>query len=220
MARRAKIDEVTATAYHEAGHGFTAWRFRRPIRSLTIIPSGTAAGEIQNDPDEDLVHTVRVWELMAHAGCPVVFETPSPEDLQAVLDGIARCLAGPVAQDIVEGHRDQRKTTRFYRQCARGGDRDLSDAYRYARALCQGDDQEADALVEWLQRRTHRLLSMDWAVVEQLAAALLKHRYLDGPKAEAVCQEAAAAKWRDTSSPDAERLLDAMLASVSTSTGG
>jgi len=177
--------ERWATAYHEAGHVVAFWQLHRPIESVTIVPGVGSLGRVTNEPDEDLVQTVRTARFS-----PSSWRTFSPGDVGAVLDGIIRCLSGPLAEF---------RYRKVQVWLPRSDCDDLREARMYARALagCADDDGdwgdlegECAALLEWSELRTERLIGAHWGSVACVARALYRKKTLSGEEAFDLCVRA------------------------------
>lgn len=154
------------TAVHEAGHAGVARALGRSVHKITIEPDGEAYGRCVSPPfaksfDPDLAH----------------FDARTRRRLE---DEIMIMLGGQIAQARVDP--DEARVL-F------GGAADLESATELAR-YASGDDDEADAYVEWLRHRAFRIVwnQVWWGAIESLASALLEVPTMNAAQARAALQ--------------------------------
>ena len=142
------LDAVTA--YHESGHAVAASMLGRPFTRVSIQPDGITLGRCS-------------------------FRRPGPwfrpevkmtrRTRERIEERIVISLAGPHSQTRFTGEFDEL-----------GAREDFGRALELAEHVTGGDDEESRAYVEWLTRRTVRLMRQPqfWPAVESLAGALLE----------------------------------------------
>jgi hypothetical protein len=137
-------------AFHEAGHAEVGWRVGLWPRSITIAPSGDAAGHVDHKLG------IAAAEL----------EYRSPHRLMgAVTKNIMVSLAGEIAQ-----RRYDPRSVRRYQ-----GRSDRLNAAHLAAAI-GADGKEATALLRWLAIRTEKVVGGHWRFIELVAQALVIER--------------------------------------------
>lgn len=165
-------EQLRLTAHHEAGH-FVAglvWGGDVHRGSATIRPEGDFLGHVRpgflHSP-EDLAETMR----LAGASSPGLRETL----VRIAHDMIRFLLAGHAAESILLGHREHPLDVT---------DGDVEDARRYVAAAYESDPRGVDDdYVLCLEfGRARRFLRREWARVEVVARALLRHETIEGEK--------------------------------------
>jgi hypothetical protein len=155
-------------AFHEAGHAVVGWRVGLWPRTISIAPSGDAAGHVEHKLGID----------------PVELECRSPHRLMnAVTKNIMVSLAGEIAQ-----RRHDPRSVRRYQ-----GRSDRLNAARLASSV-GAEGEEAAAMLRWLALRTEKVIAGHWRFVERVADTLVIERtirrarfvelvrdYVDGP---------------------------------------
>jgi hypothetical protein len=159
-----RYTEKECTAYHEAGHAVAAFELRRGVRQVTIEP----------DPERGTLGHVLQRSLLAL--CRDQSDPGAPRQRARVERAhvereILCCFAGGIAEGHFRGRRNH-VGARTDRKCA----------LELASRLC-GDLNETRAYLRWLLLRTRNLVLSQWPGVKRVAAELLVHRTLTGPKA-------------------------------------
>ncbi len=164
MGKRRSEREREATAYHEAGHAVAAFEVGAVIHRVSIIQTEDMFGAVESGRPSWLRND------MMHARSRLWAEAR-----------ILWTLAGPVTEARHTGRRNRVGASSDYRTCA-----DL------ALSMCQGESEEANALLRWLELRARNLLALPfvWGPVVALAAALLERETLTGRQARAICRAA------------------------------
>lgn len=152
-----------ATAYHEAGHAVAAHLVGIRVLSAGIEPAEGFLGLV--------AHEGVGAELLAVAQG----SAPLTLALRARLEAhVLMLLAGSIAEHRQRGRRDH-----------------IGSSQDHARALdwlerVSGTPAEAEAYAAWLGHRAEGLLTLGWAEVERLAAALLEQGSLAGETVHAL----------------------------------
>ncbi len=163
-----KLKQLTATAYHEAGHTAATIEVNLRVKEVSIIPnkernslghcSGPKAPRWLLDADHDV--SLRVRDRL--------------ERMIIVL------LAGPIAEAQWTGRRNHV-----------GASGDVKKAVDLMSHLAGG--KEADAYLAWLYIRAENIIASDatWGVVQAIAEALLAQRRITGKEARRLYDEGA-----------------------------
>jgi ATP-dependent Zn protease len=144
-----KVSQMTATAYHEAGHAVVCHRLGIRVKRITIVPSDTNAGMCTHD------NILR--------------------GINPAFDGSDRCrmrlerlikvsLAGQAAQRIWR----PRSIRRYHSRS------DFRLAAELALRVC-GTGSVATAYLRWLSLSTEQMLRSSRPLVETLASDLVQH---------------------------------------------
>lgn len=162
---------LECTAYHEAGHAFTAYQLRRPFRYVTIEPAGDSLGT--------------VWFQRFNKQINLEYEIDLRTTRKLQRD-IEIALAGPEAAAILSGRRSRVSA--------------YSDDYyaaKLAHYVC-GTDEEAGAYLAWLRIKARDRLKLvpNWSMVRGLAKALLKQKRISAPKAREIMWAAREENYR------------------------
>jgi hypothetical protein len=179
-------EKLRETAYHEAGHAVIGLAGQLPIGLATIVPKASSLG-----------HVIGVAESTAPVG--PVFRRGSRSwkqvntDEEAGLDPfgnpvrrrvrtaaehaaeIVMCIAGPMAQAEMRGD--------YTRWRDHASNSDMEIARRHRREL----GNEAKSWEEY-EQETLRLVRKYWAMIEAVAAKLLKEETLSGYDIDAICR--------------------------------
>ncbi len=194
--RRSRIilpKEKKVTAYHEAGHAVVmrALPNSDPVRKVTIIPRGTAAGVTWSMPEEDNSHMTRskLKDIMAgilggRAGEELVFSgeitTGASSDLEKVTE-IARAMVtrwgmsdklGP----LVYGKKEELVFL----------GKEIGEQRDYSEAVAQEIDAEVRKLVAEAHETALRTLTQHRDQLEAVAQRLMEVETLDMAEFEAV----------------------------------
>jgi hypothetical protein len=164
-----KPTAVERAAYHEAGHAVMAYLSRRRFCYVTID---------QNELDEVTRGFVRVsrlkssWNDICCSGGSQARATIERE--------IKITIAGEAAEALLAGRNNWV-----------GAKQDIEKCYDFCGSQC-GSMEESDAYLKWLWLRVQNKLKLplNWACVQALAGALLKHRRIGYPKACAIIEQA------------------------------
>jgi ATP-dependent Zn protease len=152
--------QLTATAYHEAGHVVARFHTGLSMRQATIVPSGDGAS-----PGRVAFHFPHGWEGWT-----------DDAQLTRLQKEVITVLAGPISEERHTG-----KPSELAGQ----------DQYDAAQWL-QGHSEDLElqqALGNWLELRTRKMIEANWDLVGHVAEALLEHRTLTGTQVADVCRE-------------------------------
>ncbi|HET7090395.1 MAG TPA: ATP-dependent zinc metalloprotease FtsH [Anaerolineae bacterium] len=185
--------EKKITAYHEAGHSVAmrALPNSDPVRKVTIIPRGIAAGVTWSMPEEDISHMTRskLKDLMAgilggRAAEELVFSgeitTGASNDLEKVTE-IARSMVtrwgmsdklGP----LVYGKKEELVFL----------GKEIGEQRDYSEAVAQEIDSEVRKLVAEAHDTALRVLTEHRDQLDAVAQALMEYETLDMAEFEAV----------------------------------
>jgi len=154
-------DELTATAFHEAGHAVMALYLGRSIQKVTIIPA-----QIQTGGQRLGVCQIKKGQTRpAH----------DPLEQQVLI-----LFAGMVAESHFTGD-----------YCQRGAAGDLIAARRTLATRANSERQLERLARRWLEKTEHILADDDLAsAIELIAAELVKHQTISGRAARHVFQQA------------------------------
>jgi hypothetical protein len=149
-----EVNDLEATAYHEAGHVIARWHFGYPIDRVTIVPAGDYTGAVEGtSPIEGL-------ELDLDAS-----EGTQQHTRQAVMV----LLAGAEAQ--------VRYSPESFHEYHASADYSLAiDLLLYL----GGTGERATAIGDTLTAQTKVLLAQHWPLVETLAKKLLESKVMPG----------------------------------------
>jgi len=167
VKRRNKVTELERTAYHEAGHAFMAYDLRRKFHFITIDP------EKLDKNTEGMVKMVRSNKLFeAIEFGDFDSRTLTEKQIKITLGGEVACglLVGPKSCHLSQ---------------------DAQVSMHLAQSQC-GNAEEADAYLNWLwlSVRNQLRLPHNWACVQALAKALMKHKTLSYRKAREIIRTA------------------------------
>lgn len=144
----ARKKRLTATAYHEAGHAVAHIVLEMPFESATIVPNR----------EEGLLGAVSSgysqWMLNIHRR----------EFRAEVRDAITITMAGPIAEELLTGWRNDAGASRDDRECWH--------------MLYQIYGERRDRHARDLARRAKKLVVANWALVKRIANALLEYKTL------------------------------------------
>jgi hypothetical protein len=141
----------TATAFEEASHAVIHHHFRREIAEVVATNEGSG-GYCQLTGGESAFN---LTELRRH-------------------ESLCRSIMAKLAAKCVA------QRLRCYDEAEWKGSADFVKATRFALELNGGDQQGAELLLAWLQRKTELLISELWPQVSKLAYALLDKQKLSG----------------------------------------
>lgn len=159
MTRQMKV--LKTTAYHEAGHAAAAFRLRRRVRHVTIVPEDDSLGHMLSgklpetfQPDIDSDRRTDRWL----------------ERLTLIV------LAGPIAEAQFTGR---------YNHI--GASSDYHRAVTWA-SYAEGSTKLVKAYLHYMQARAEAMTTQQsqWVAIEALAEALLEHQHLSGRKARLI----------------------------------
>jgi hypothetical protein len=168
MAKRAKIDERTDTAFHEAAHAVIAHRLRIGFKRVTIAPGEASLGHV-------VLHGVPEW-VRDELGS--AFRQREHVERRILVD-----LAGWAASEKLHGKvRDWRKT---------GAAGDVRSAVGFADRLV-GSNEEAEAFLNWMVVRARATIRnpVIWACISALASELIKHTTLSAGRVRDIIKQA------------------------------
>ena len=167
---------LKATAFHEAGHAVAAWLVKIPIRKVTIVPKGDAAGYVLR---RGVAFPKRVREILESGSRGTIRYIYAREYAwgQFIAERHAvYCLAGVEAQ-----RRFNARSVRLYQY---EGDR------QSALDGLERIDGTDDLRLYWglMQERARRLINEPsaWAAVKAIAAELMRRKTLSGDEARRV----------------------------------
>ena len=187
-ARRSRViieKDREITAYHEAGHAIVGELLPHcdPVHKVTILPRGMALGLTWSLPDTEKLHVSR----------------------SELLDDIAMCLGGLVAEEVVYGERwtgavsDLDRVTRIARAmvCEFGMSdklgtlalgrrnrspflgRDMMEDRDYSEEVARMIDEEVHQIVEGQHTRAKMLLDANRETMDKIVQALLEQETID-----------------------------------------
>jgi len=168
MGKKKRIPLLTRSAYHEAGHAVMCYLLRRRFSYVTI--------EGQKTDEINVTGSCKTEPFHAHFGDHLkkrrVFE-------RAILTK----GGGSAAEVVLTG---QGKGRGIF------SDGDLDQSIMLANFIARGFGEEAAAYVHWLWLRARNMLREPhaWVLVDALAKALLKEKYLGYRKARRIMDEA------------------------------
>ncbi len=173
------------TAYHEAGHAIVGELLEHcdPVHKVTILPRGMALGLTWSLPDTEKMHVSR----------------------SELLDDIAMCLGGLVAEEVVYGERwtgavsDLDRVSRIARAMvtqfgmsdklgtlALGRrnrnpflGRDMMEDRDYSEEVARQIDEEVHSIVEQQHARARQLLESNRETMDRIVQALLDQETID-----------------------------------------
>ena len=148
-------DELTCTAYHEAGHAVVAYLLGRRLKRVSIVPNSDA---------ETLGHCQRVPHRNFH-----------PDRIGTKFDGrmvdeMVASIAGPMAEEKFSGRRHTQGAQKDYQMA--------EDLVAYVTPSFE----EGRDFYKWVRGRTKRMLDTRWPQVTAVAEALLEKQELAGDK--------------------------------------
>jgi len=153
MAKKLRKGALAATAYHEAGHAFMAWRVGSRVKRITVAPTTDTSGHVvYSNP---LRGISLEWD-------------DSDRARMRIERAIKVCLAGLTAQRIYN--------PRSWRRYHGTSDHDL--AIDLALRMW-GREEQASLYLRLLENSVRHDLSLWWHVVEALAATLIEKQLLD-----------------------------------------
>jgi ATP-dependent Zn protease len=154
MAEKPTKAQLAASAYHEAGHAFMAWRLRLAIMRITVVPKGDTSGlTVHSNP---LRGISLEWD-------------DSDRARMRTERAIKVCLAGPAAQRMY----NPRSWRRYH------GESDHDRAVDLALRMW-GSGEQALLYLRLLGNSVRTDLSLWWRSVDALAATLIEKRVLNG----------------------------------------
>ncbi len=187
-ARRSRViidKDREITAYHEAGHAIVGELLPHcdPVHKVTILPRGMALGLTWSLPDTEKLHVSR----------------------SELLDDIAMCLGGLVAEEVVYGERwtgavsDLDRVTRIARAmvCEFGMSeklgtlalgrrsrnpflgRDMMEDRDYSEEVARLIDEEVRHIVDGQHQRAREILSNNKERMDSIVHSLLEHETID-----------------------------------------
>ena len=182
-ALKKKLQE---TAYHEAGHAVIGLAGQLPIGLATIVPKASSLGHVTGLAEStEPVGPVfrrgsRSWKQantdeeasLDPFGNPVRRRVRTAAEHAAE---VVMCIAGPMAQAEMQGD--------YTRWRDHASNSDMEIARRHRREL----SDEAKSWEEYEQEAL-RLVRKYWAMIEAVAARLLKVNTLSGYDIEAICR--------------------------------
>ena len=145
---------LKATAYHEAGHAYVAWRLGFYVQRATVIPQDDVTGSVERE------NPLRGIDLSIDGSARVAVRAEK---------AIMISLAGPEAE--------RRSNPKGYRRSHCTADHDC--AADLALSLCC-DGEIATAYLRYLGLRTRAMIERGWPRIGALADVLLEHRALSG----------------------------------------
>jgi hypothetical protein len=200
-------DDLTRTAYHEAGHTVAGWLYGRMPEIVSTRPAETYRGITSFEPLDPGDDFAAGFE----PGFPVPLQ--AAETRRRIEARVVISLAGPIAGDYaapIRGYAplddDRLAAERVSRELAH-----LSPRHRellvaletdttsrdadevHARELAGawiGEPNEAVAYLHWLRVVAERLVCDYWRAITALAAALLEQRVLSGDDAVSIIRSA------------------------------
>jgi ATP-dependent Zn protease len=160
------VGQLSATAYHEAGHAFADWKFHFKIKQLTIVPGDGSLGTA----------TTKYFQFRQ-------LEYGRLDDGKRIgryHDRIVTLLAGEEAQ--------RRFDPKSIRKHHGAGDND--SVKELLMRLHPDAEEECRYAFRYLLARTRNLVSdrRNWRQIEDPAKALLERRTLTGEKVNDVIQ--------------------------------
>jgi len=127
--KRKRPDQLTRTAYHEAGHVVIAWRVGRAIKHVTVSPDGDSLGHAQ-------------YTAFPASFDPEVDESARTE--RTIATYVMCCLAGAEAESIL-----------IDRATSEGAQQDYASAVDMAGYAC-GSNEETALFIELQRIRASR----------------------------------------------------------------
>lgn len=185
------IKEKKITAYHEAGHGLVASLIPEasPVRKISIISRGMAAGYTLKVPEEDRVlKTKKEFEaeikvlLAGHLTEKMIFEdvTTGASDDLAKASEIARRIVKNYGMSslgpIVFG--DHQKDIFL--------DRDFGETRNYSEQKAEEIDKEIEKIIKSAEEETKKLLNNNKALLIKIAETLIKKETIEREEFEAI----------------------------------
>ncbi|MCB9451708.1 MAG: ATP-dependent zinc metalloprotease FtsH [Anaerolineaceae bacterium] len=182
------------TAYHEAGHAVAAYFLpdSDPVRKVTIIPRGMAAGVTIYLPNEDSLHMTRsrlksqiVMALAGRAAEELVFgeiTTGAMNDLEQVAK-VARAMVTRFGMSDKLGPMmfGQKEEMVFL-------GREISEQRDYSEAVAEEIDSEVRAIVTWAYDEARRILSEHRDKLDAVSERLLEVETLEADEFLAVIE--------------------------------
>jgi cell division protease FtsH len=193
--RRSRVmskEDQRITAYHEAGHAVVAHLLplSDPVRKVTIIPRGMAAGVTVFIPNEDLSHMTRsrlknqiIVGLAGRAAEEVTFEeitTGASGDLEQVTK-LTRAMVTRFGMSEKLGPMmfGQKEEMIFL-------GREISEQRDYSEAVAEEIDDEVRSLVTWAYSEAKRLITENRMKLEAVAQRLLEVETLEADEFAAI----------------------------------
>jgi ATP-dependent Zn protease len=185
LAKDAAEKRLRETAYHEAGHAVMGLAGQLSIGMATIVPNGNLLGHVVGVSENNSIgHVFKLGKRSykkvttdAEAsldpfGNPVRKREPSAEEHHSE---VVMCIAGPMAHAELQGD-----CTKWSEHASNS---DMSIARRHRREL-------GDAAKSWeeYEQETLRLVRKYWAMIEAVAAKLLKVNTLSGNDVGDICR--------------------------------
>ena len=161
-------------AYHEAGHAVMHVLEHIPFRHVTIVPDEESSGHVHGNPQPKSFQP----------------EWDNSTRMERRAEALVRIdFAGQVAEQILRG----RKSWKQGSQC------DLGNAVDMLCYLAGGGDT-LDAYLHLLLLETRNILQQpwNWAMVEAVAAALLRRKTLSAREVRRLSKEASKALYAAT----------------------
>ena len=148
----ARLRDLEATAYHEAGHAVAHVALEVPFRRVTVRPG------------DDYLGRVEAGRLSKRLAIELEQSFLSPRDRDRAEREIICLFCGPIAQACHAGRRSHRATGSDYHR--------ITD---FVFSMSAGPD-EMRAYRNWLKLRAEQLLfrKCNWPAVEAVARALLQ----------------------------------------------
>ncbi len=182
------------TAYHEAGHAVASHYLPTgdPIRKVTIIPRGMAAGVTIYLPNEDMMHMTRsrlrnqiVMALAGRAAEELVFDeitTGAVSDLEQVAK-LARAMVTRFGMSDKLGPMmfGQKEEMIFL-------GREISEQRDYSEAVAEEIDSEVRAIVTWAYDEARHILTEHRDKLNAVAERLLEVETLEAEEFLAVME--------------------------------
>lgn len=158
--------QLTATAYHEAGHAVIAFFERRKYKSITIIPSGDSEGCVSG------------FQLIKNFNPDIEVNRRELNYLEKEIDIL---LAGPVA-------------TKLYSGIKYGGEGSGIDIITVAELACYlySSDEQINAYFNlmYICMRDRLRVPHIWAAIESLSKALLEQGTISYKKSREIIRGA------------------------------
>lgn len=178
-------DDQRITAYHEAGHAVVSYYLPKsdPVRKVTIIPRGMAAGVTIYLPNEDMQHMTRsrlkdriVVALAGRAAEEIVFNeitTGASSDLEQVAK-ITRAMVTRFGMSDKLGPMmfGQKEEMIFL-------GREISEQRDYSEAVAEEIDSEVRAIVTWAYDEARSILTEHRDRLDAVAERLLEAETLE-----------------------------------------
>ncbi len=179
------------TAYHEAGHAVASLKLENcdPVREISIIPRGQAAGYTMTSPGNEYSHISK----------------------SKLYDEIAMLLGGRATEEIILGevctgaHSDLKRATEIARKMVTeygmsdnlgplflGGDtevfvgRDFAQHSNLSDAFAARIDDEVKAIIETQYERIKKIISENIDGIKRACSVLIKREYLTGEQFERI----------------------------------